>query len=206
MRKQESIAAIYDSFAKTYDANRDQFDLTDVLRDFRARLPSAGDLLDLGCGAGEPVALDFVSRGWRVTGVDFSRSMLDLAARYVPEMQRIRADMRAVRFPDRSFDAITAIYSLFHVPWSEHPALFASMRRWLRPGAVALFTYATRAYTGHERFNGTKAFMGRDLFYSHTTPHDLHLQLSDAGLDVLDAQDREIGGETFLWVTVARQP
>lgn len=203
MSSEESTAAIYDSFAATYDASRDQFDLTEVLRDFRDRLPTTGDLLDLGCGAGEPVALDFASRGWRVTGVDVSGSMLDLAARYVPQMTRVQADMRSVSFPEQSFDAITAIYSLFHVPWRDHPALFANMRRWLRPGGAALLTYATRAYTGHDRFNGTKEFMGQHLFYSHTTPAELLAQLGAAGLAVLDARDRSIGGETFRWVTVS---
>lgn len=201
-----SIAAIYDSFAATYDANRDQFDLTDVLSEFRARLRATGSLLDLGCGAGVPVALDFLSHGWQVTGVDFSGSMLDLAARYVPAMRRINADMRSASFPARSFDAITVIYALFHVPWIEHPALFANMRRWLRPGGAALFTYATRDYTGHDRFNGTKSFMGRDLFYSHTTPQELNAQLAGAGLEAVDTRDRVIGGETFLWVTVVPRP
>ncbi|MDP4013865.1 MAG: methyltransferase domain-containing protein [Candidatus Nanopelagicales bacterium] len=198
----ESIAAIYDSSATTYDASRDEFDLTEVLRDFRARLPASGNLLDLGCGAGRPVALEFASAGWHVTGVDRSRAMLDLAAKFVPGMEVIHADMRSVRFPDQSFDAIVAIYALFHIPWTDHPALFANMRAWLRPGGTALFTYATRAYTGHDRFNGTKEFMGQQLFYSHTTPEELRAQLDAAGLDVVDAQDRTIAGETFLWVTV----
>ena len=52
--------------------------------------------MDLGCGAGEPVAAAFIQRGWRVTGVDLSPAMLALAERYVTAMQRMQRDMRAV--------------------------------------------------------------------------------------------------------------
>ncbi|MEI8081315.1 MAG: hypothetical protein WCI74_05660 [Actinomycetes bacterium] len=94
-------------------------------------------------------------------------------------------------------DSLAAIY----VPCSDHPALFARIRTWLRPGGILLFTHATRDYTGYDRFNGTKQFLGRDLFYSHTTPQDLFEQLAQADLAVLDAQNRVIGGETFMWAT-----
>lgn len=204
MAQPESLAQAYDAFALTYERSRGQFDMTAVLDGFLARLPARGHLLDLGCGAGEPFARTFLERGWQVTGVDFSPAMLELAGRYAPAMTPILADMRAVDFPARTFDAIAAVYSLFHVPRAEHPALFARMHEWLRPSGVLLLTYATRAYTGQDRFEGTKRFMDRELFYSHATPEELHAQLEAAGLAVLEARERSIGGEAFLWVTAAR--
>jgi cyclopropane fatty-acyl-phospholipid synthase-like methyltransferase len=196
-----SLERAYDSFALTYEGNRGLFDMTEVLGDFRARLPGVGDLLDLGCGAGEPFSRTFVEHGWRATGVDLSRAMLELAARYVPQMNRIHGDMRSVSFPRDSFDAICAIYSLFHVSAADHPALFARMRGWLRPGGMLLFTYASRAYTGQDRFDGYRSFMGRELYYSHVTPSELVAQLDAAGLELVEARERSLGGETFLWVT-----
>ena len=169
-----------------------------------AVLPSQGALLDLGCGAGEPVARTFSERGWSVTGVDFSGAMLELAAQTCPAMQRIQADMRAVAFPSGHFDAISLVYSLFHLPWREHPALFPRLRDWLKPQGRLLFTYATVDYTGQERFEGDKTFMGQRLFYSHTTEAELAAQLTAAGLVIEQADQREIGGERFLWMTVRR--
>lgn len=203
----DSLRAIYDQIASTYEAHRDSFDMTPVLEGFWGLLPQpTGDLLDLGCGAGEPWARAFLDRGWRVTGVDFSAGMLALAAHSVPEMQRIYADMREVSFPPASFDAVTAIYSLFHVPCAEHPVLFERFRYWLRPGAVLLFTYATRDYTGADAFEGTIEFLGQPLFYSHDTPAALRQALGSAGFKILDETYRDIGGETFLWVTAERTP
>ena len=196
------MVAAYDGLADLYEGNRDLFDLSEVLSTFDAHLPASGALLDLGCGAGLPVLGYFAERGWQVTGVDFSYRMLAAAVQNVPSMTPVCSDMLAVDFPADSFDAVTAVYSLFHVPSTEHPALFAKIRKWLKPGGWALLTYATVAYTGSDEFDGTREFMGRQLYYSHTTPQRLATQLSDAKLVVRDETNRRIGGEEFLWVTV----
>jgi len=205
MKQDRSLQQIYDGFADTYEASRGLFDMSEVLRDLAGHLPEGkGRVLDMGCGAGEPFPRFFADRGWQVTGVDFSKRMLELAGQYVPEMKTIHGDMRDVRFDPASFDAIVSIFSLFHVPKADHPALFGRFFQWLKPGSVALFTYATKAYTGHAEFDGTIEFMGQDLFYSHTTPEKLHALLSDTGFDVIAADYRTIADETFLWVTVRK--
>jgi SAM-dependent methyltransferase len=206
-----SLQAAYDALAKDYNAERDRFDMVQVFDAFYRRLAEGlpqggGHVLDLGCGAGEPMARRFIEQGWRVTGVDFSPGMLALAERLVPQMTRVLADMRTCDFPDGSFDAAILVYSLFHIPQADHPALFARLFRWLRPGARLLFSYATKEYTGYDEFEGDKVFLGQPLFYSHTTPLKLRAQVEGAGFACDSASYRDIGGETFLWVTVLRPP
>jgi cyclopropane fatty-acyl-phospholipid synthase-like methyltransferase len=199
----KTLREVYNGFAATYEQNRGLFDMTEVLGHFYNALSvKKGALLDLGCGAGEPFARFFTDKGWQVTGVDFSEKMLAMAAKYVPEMKTFCKDMRDVDFPAKSFDAITAIYSLFHVPCADHPALFEKMHRWLNPLGRALFTYATKEYTGTDEFDDYKEFLGEQLYYSHKTPQDLYKDLMNAGFKILSSDYRAIGGETFLWVTV----
>ncbi|HBL53462.1 MAG TPA: class I SAM-dependent methyltransferase [Syntrophaceae bacterium] len=196
---------IYDQFADTYDQNRGLFDMSEIIDDFFRRLPGQpGRLLDLGCGAGEPFPAYFIARGWQVTGVDFSSRMLALAHRYQPDMKTILADIRDVEFPDETFDAITAIYCLFHIEHEKHRDIFQKIFRFLKPGGKSLFTYATKEYTGAEIFNGYKEFMGEKLFYSHTTPGNLSAILKSIGFTIESEQYRNIGGETFLWMTIAK--
>jgi ubiquinone/menaquinone biosynthesis C-methylase UbiE len=205
MHPGSNLQQIYDELAPTYDAGRGAFDTSQVFEAFYRRLsPDGGHLLDLGCGAGEPIARLFLEHGWRVTGVDISGVMLSLAAQLAPQMTRIQADMRDVALPESSFDAVTLIYSLFHVPRDDHLRLFARLFRWLRPGGRLLFTYATKEYTGQEEFEGYKEILGRPLFCSHTTPLKLRAQLEAAGFACDSASYRDIGGETFLWITVQR--
>src|SRR5688500_2901810 len=168
------LQQIYDRFAETYDLNRTKFDVSEIFNDFYNLLTIRnGDALDLGCGAGEPFALWFIDRGWKVTGVDISEKMLELAKKKVPSMATIHADMCSVNFNPNSFDAIIASYSLFHVPSDKHEVMLEKFYRWLRPEGKALFTYANQQYTGSIEFDGYKEFMGEKLFYSHKTPSDL---------------------------------
>ena len=199
----KTLQEVYDLFADNYEANRGLFDMSDVFDAFYQRLQGdKGRLLDLGCGAGEPWAAYFVDRGWQVMGVDFSSRMLELAGRYVPQMRTVTGDMREIRFETERFDAVTAIYSLFHVPQRDHQSLFVDIHRWLVPGGKFLFTYATSEYTGKLEFDGHKEFMGQQLYYSHTSPDRLKKLLVESGFVIESVDYREIGGETFLWLTV----
>jgi hypothetical protein len=44
--------------------------------------------------------------------------------------------MTDVAFAPRSFDAVVAFWTLIHVPRAFHPALFARIHGWVRPGGV----------------------------------------------------------------------
>jgi len=203
--RQDDLRQIYDRFADTYEKNRGLFDMSAVLDDFFRRLPDRpGWLLDLGCGAGEPFPAYFLAHNWRVTGVDFSSRMLALARRYQPKMETVFADISDVNFPDGQFDAVTAVYCLFHIEYTMHREIFQKIHRWLKPGGRFLFTYATKEYTGFDVFNGTREFMGEQLFYSHTTPENLFVLLTSGGFAIEAADYRAIGGETFLWMTIVK--
>lgn len=200
-----TLQEIYDGFAESYEDNRGIFDMTEVLNSFYTRLEvKKGRLLDLGCGAGEPFARFFIDRGWTVTGVDFSERMLQLTDKYVPEMQTIHADMRNIEFEPNQFEAITAIYSLFHIPSNDHASLFDKFYQWLLPKGKALFTYATKEYTGCNEFDGYKEFMGQKLYYSHKSPDKLYADLKNIGFNIESTDYRNIGNEIFLWVTVSK--
>jgi cyclopropane fatty-acyl-phospholipid synthase-like methyltransferase len=197
----KSLPEIYNEFAMTYEANRGLFDMSELMNDFYQRLPfPRGHLLDLGCGTGEPFSKFFIDKGWEVTGVDFSAKMLELAAKYVPKMRTIFSNMSEVAFPEQHFQAIIAIYSLFHLPQDKHFDMFANMHKWLIPGGKILFAYATKEYTGFDEFEGCKEFMGKQLFYSHKKPEVMLNDLQKIGFKIEKIEYKNIGNEVFIWV------
>lgn len=201
-----SLVKAYNHMAATYDKNRDAFDMTGVLNDFYESLEiKKGSLLDAGCGAGEPFADWFIKKGWQVTGVDLSDKMLNLAKDYVPQMKRICAPMQEVDFEDNSFEAITAVYSLFHLSPDDQRNILKKFFKWLKGKGSLLFTYATKEYTKVDNFSGYVNFMGEKLYYSHRTPDELKKELSDIGFVIESFKYRDIGNETFLWVTVLKR-
>lgn len=197
----EALAQTYDRLADKYHAQRGNFEITHLISDFYLALHKAnGTLLDLGCGTGSPTATFFLERDWDVHGVDISKGMLELAARITPKMKCTHCDMCSFSAEEASYDGVCAIYSFFHVPLESQASLLARIARLLKPEGKLLMTYATDAYTGKPRFDGTMEFMGERLYYGHETPEILHAQLNDAGLKLLHEEDHCIGGETFRWI------
>ncbi len=94
-----------------------------------------GHVLDLGCGAGVPVAKKLAERA-SVVGVDISAIQVALARQKVPEASFVNADMMAVEFPPESFDGVSAFFSLTHLPREEHAEMLQRIATWLRPGGV----------------------------------------------------------------------
>jgi SAM-dependent methyltransferase len=118
-------------------------------------------VVDLGCGAGIPATRELASHGLQVLGADFSAVQLRRAQRLVPAVRLVQADMAALHLRPASADAVTAFYSLIHVPLADQQALFPRIRDWLRPGGYFL------AIVGAARWTGTAPYLGADMFWDH---------------------------------------
>jgi cyclopropane fatty-acyl-phospholipid synthase-like methyltransferase len=122
----ETVIDLYRSHAARWDACRRSSGWNDrVWVDaFAKGLAKGSSVLDLGCGAGEPVARFLVDQGLNVTGVDASPEMIALARDRLPEEEWIVADMRRLAL-DRRFDGILAWDSYFHLSHKAQRAMFA---------------------------------------------------------------------------------
>jgi cyclopropane fatty-acyl-phospholipid synthase-like methyltransferase len=153
-------------------------------------------VLDLGCGAGRPIAERLAAAGLRIVGVDSSIELLRLARRNVPAALLLLADMTEVELANGSFAAIVAWDSLFHVDRRRHREMYGKFARWLRPGGRVLFTSGG---TGDEGF--TSSMFGEEFFYSSFTPDEVATYLRAAGLTILRREldePRDKGHVTFV--------
>jgi cyclopropane fatty-acyl-phospholipid synthase-like methyltransferase len=107
------------------------------------RLRRGARVLDLGCGAGMPVTRALARRCF-VIGVDSSREQIRRARESVPDGRFVRDDLLAVDFPPNAFDAVVALFVIFHLPREEQPELLRRIHRWLRPGGHLLATVSAR--------------------------------------------------------------
>jgi ubiquinone/menaquinone biosynthesis C-methylase UbiE len=157
-------------------------------------LPPGGDVLDVGCGAGVPVARFLVRAGFKVTGVDVSSSMLALARVHVQEASFVKMDMRQLEFAADCFDGICAFYSLFHVPREEHLQVLTGFNRVLRQDGTLLFSSGRGAWEGIEDFHGAR------MFWSHPHREVTRQLVIDAGFALTMSEVQEHGGEQHYWV------
>lgn len=131
-----TIAGRYDLITRLLSFGRD--------RRWKATLVNFADVrpgceaLDLAAGTGD-IAFGLAAQGARVTALDITHRMLQLAALKRPIGARVTfvtGDMMALPFADRSFDLVTTGYGIRNVPAID-PAL-AEIGRVLRPGGVLL--------------------------------------------------------------------
>ena len=186
------VATGYDLIA---DAYLERFGVSIVrqkwLRRLLDRLPeTGGHVLDLGCGAGIPVARDLESLGHMVVGVDGSAQQIARARQNVPRATFIEGDMCEVAFAANSFDAVGAFYSITHVPPREQKALIAKIATWLRPGGALIASFGTGAAGAW-----TEEWLGTTMFFGHGGEAEVLKSLTDSGLRIhhtsVDQQDNE---------------
>ena len=166
------------------------------------RLGPTARVLDLGCGSGIP-STAWLAQSFDVVGVDSSEVQLGRARQAIPSATFIEADISEVEFPDASFDAALALYSLTHVPRERHAELFARIARWLRPGGWFVASLGAR---GSEDWIGE--WLGVEMFFSSWDAPTNRRLLADAGFrlemdEVVEIEEPE-GTATFLW-TIAEK-
>ncbi|MCH8109308.1 MAG: class I SAM-dependent methyltransferase [Chloroflexi bacterium] len=168
------------------------------------RLPAGAKVLDLGCGAGVPTTRQLASH-FDVTGVDISGRQIDRARYNVSNATFMQADMAALDFSPASFDAITAFYSIIHLPRDEQPKLLQSIATWLRPEGLLVATMGVESTeAGFEEL-----WLGASMFWSSFDSETNRRFIEEAGLRIISAtvktSESHGGSETFLWI-VAQKP
>lgn len=111
----------------SYDAIAAQF--TDVwfdtvpgeaIESFLKHLPRGATILDAGCGPGHHARF-FKKAGFDPMGLDFSRSMLDIAAEKNDQIPFIHGDILSHALPNAHFDGVWSAVTLNHVPAEDVP-------------------------------------------------------------------------------------
>jgi ubiquinone/menaquinone biosynthesis C-methylase UbiE len=105
-------------------------------------LQPGSHVLDLACGHGR-IASRLARRGARITGLDSTRLFLDLAraeaAAEELSVDYVQGDMRALPWPDESFDHVISWFTSFgYFDDEENRLVLREARRVLRPGGQLL--------------------------------------------------------------------
>lgn len=161
-------------------------------------LPAEADLLDLGCGSGEPIARYLLGQGHRVSGVDGAASLLELARTRLPAGRWIHADMRTLTL-DRSYDGILGWDSVFHLTADEQRTLLPRLAAALAPGGALLLSVGPAAGTAIGQVGGEA------VHHASLDPEEYRTLLAHGGLqlETFVAEDPTCGGRSLL---LARRP
>jgi demethylmenaquinone methyltransferase/2-methoxy-6-polyprenyl-1,4-benzoquinol methylase len=185
-----------------------------------SRLPRVGgNVLDVATGTGL-VASELLRRGFRVTALDQSPEMLDVArARLAGRAELVEASAESLPFEDASFDHLTFTYLLRYV--DDPGAALAELARVVRPGgAVAALEFGVPGGVARplwdlhvdvvlplagrligRGWDEAGAFLGgsiRDFWTRY--PLDSQLELwHGAGLRDVEVRRLSLGGGVVMW-------
>jgi len=230
--KEEDRGVDFDEYAKDYEdsvdrsvsftgrdsafyARRKVEILEDIVRPGLGSLQGL-NLLDVGCGTGTTDRY-LAPRVRRLHGVDISEEMLVKAQRNVPKAEFSWYDGEKLPFDDESFDVVTAICVLHHVPVSKRFKVVSEMVRVARPGGVvAVFEH--NPYNPLTRYAVNTCELDEDAILlssretiellkesADTEPEFRHFLFSPLGGAVGCSLDRHLrrvplGGQYAAWV------
>ncbi len=190
----EDTQTVYDRNAEEYDRQRSRtlFEARWLTR-FGDSLPKGGRVLDLGCGAGQPIAAWLIAEGFHYTGVDFSTAMLDIARGRWPKQDWRQADMRSLDLGE-TFDGIIAWNSFFHLTPEDQRIALQRISDHLHEGAVFMVTVGPQAgeVSGHVD--------GAEVYHASLSPEDYVETCEKTGLEVVDftPEDPECDFQTVM--------
>jgi SAM-dependent methyltransferase len=193
--KADNIIPLYQRHAQAYDRLRGRSLIEKTWLDaFAGLLPSAGSVLDIGCGMGEPIAGYMIGRGFNVTGVDSSPAMIALCRDRFPRQTWTVADMRALSL-GRRFDGLIAWDSFFHLDLDDQRGMFAVFRDHSAEDAALIFT------SGPAHGVAIGEFESEPLFHASLDPKEYRGLLEQHGFCVVRhiAEDAACNGHT-VWL------
>jgi len=195
----EAIIALYSRHADEWVRLRDgplNPDERAHLERFAAALPRKGEVLDLGCGSGRPIAGWLIGQGFQLTGVDASPALIARCRTAFPRHEWRVADMRGLDL-GRGFDGVLAWFSAFHLTAEAQAAMAAVYARHLRPGGVLMFI------GGPSRGVTMGTWMGQPLYHASLEPSEYRAGLEQVGL--IDIKERGLGTDGAARVWTARR-
>lgn len=167
---------VYQRQAANYDKARSRamFEARWLTR-FGNGISPGARVLDLGCGAGEPIAAWLIAEGFDLTGVDFSEEMLKIARARWPNGDWRVADMRDLQL-GQSFAGIVAWDSFFHLTPDEQRLTLPRLAEHLEPGGLLMIT------VGPEASEVTGTVGGESVYHASLSPAGYAEALENVGM------------------------
>jgi SAM-dependent methyltransferase len=168
------------------------------LENFCSLITVGGSVLDIGCGAGEPIATYLAERGYTIMGVDSSAAMVRMFRARLPGQQALAADMRMLSL-ERAFHGILAWDSFFHLNHDDQERMFPIFRAHAAPHAALMFT------SGPVHGEAIGRLGGESLYHASLDGAVYRQLLESQGFDVVAnaVEDQTCGGRT-VWLAQRR--
>lgn len=192
----DSIVGLYHSHAASWVRLRGR-DLIERswLDRFLAKMPEEGrEVLDIGCGSGQPISEYLIENSCQITGVDGAAALIEIAHANFPEQTWIVADMRNLPSLGQ-FHGLVVWHSLFHLRPEEQRPMFETFGRLCCPNAALIFT------SGTEFGEAIGTFEGQPLYHASLDSAEYSALLQSSGFDLIQRVENDLScGGANVWL------
>lgn len=149
---------------------------------FLSHVNDGGHILDAGCGTGRFIPY-FTRKGYRVSGIDTSIPMIEIAQRNNPDVEIRVMSISKLDYPPDSFDGVWNSATLLHLEEREVQEAFKESNRVLRRGGCLFIATRTdeRNITRIE-----ESTEGGKMTVHYYTPEKLERMLAESGFKILE--------------------
>ncbi|MFD4988590.1 class I SAM-dependent DNA methyltransferase [Streptomyces sp. NPDC058374] len=182
-------AEAFDAIGKRYDeAFPHKEGQVAAVQRLLSALPARARVLDVGCGTGLPTAGQLADAGHRVTGVDLSAGMLELARANVPGAEFHHRDLATLSAEGPGglgrFDGVTCFFTLLMLPREEIPLALGMLRSLLVPGG-----HLALSMVEADLDDAGIPFLGHTLRVSGYLREELRRVVTEAGFEITGEDD-----------------
>lgn len=131
----------YEAVADDFIAIRNRSSIgADTVRNWAKSLKPGGDVLDIGCGHGSPIAKTLIEQAFKVYGVDASPRLVAAFRERFPNAQVECAAVEDSQWFNRRFDGVVALGLIFLLRADTQATVIRKVSSSLVPGGQFLFT------------------------------------------------------------------
>jgi len=186
----------YNKIAEEWANARNSSFVSKLVMDFSDKIIPEGDILDIGCGTGYPLTHYLIEKKFKVTGIDASEKMIEIAQSYeLPNAKFVSGDFFDF-VSAKKFDGILAWDSFFHFPKEKQKDIYTKVAGLLNPGGYLLFTH------GNSDDQHTDTMMGETFYYSCLPKEELCRLLITNGFEIEYAYDDFLEKDTHRVLVV----
>lgn len=153
---------------------------------FISHLKPSATVLDVGCGGGTKSRY-LLSKGLKVTGIDFSENLLVIAKREVPQAKFILLDLYNLDKLEKKFDGIFMQAVLLHIPKKDAEKVLRKAVQKLNPGGYIYLGVKEKIPGGPDEETKKENDYGYDYerFFSYFTVEDFEQYFKNLGLEMI---------------------
>ena len=168
----------------------------EVFNLFCNKLTKNASVLDFGCGPGLPITKELVKRGFKVTAIDISDTMIKVAEKNVPEAKYFRVSMTDINF-ENEFDGIFSGYTMLCLDPNNFEIAAKKAVKSLKRGGFFFLALNEPPSEGHDDAENYTEIMGQKMYSRPYTENEIRAVFSKLNMKILKVERETVTSEAY---------